>query len=153
MSDDLREQVARAIAQGLGDDFDHAFASKAEWTDTRGLKGGRFRDVNEPQQDDYREAADAALAAMQSHYKARELPDTLPGHWRGVEGREMAERCLTEKREELTYGHLTDMELANGVFMASRHDLDLIHWQTAAKERIRWLSAQLAALGATHAQG
>lgn len=39
---------------------------------------------------------------------------------------------------------LSDFALANAVFMASRHDLDLIVYQTAAKERIRWLSIELA---------
>ena len=39
---------------------------------------------------------------------------------------------------------VTDFALANRVFMASRGDLDLILWQTAAKERIRWLSIELA---------
>lgn len=39
---------------------------------------------------------------------------------------------------------ITDFALANRVFMADRSDLDLIVWQTAAKERIRWLSLALA---------
>jgi hypothetical protein len=39
---------------------------------------------------------------------------------------------------------MTDFALANRVFMADRNDLDLIVWQTAAKERIRWLSIELA---------
>jgi hypothetical protein len=47
-------------------------------------------------------------------------------------------------REDFGYGDLTDFALANAVFMASRHSLDLIHYQTAAKERIRWLSIKLA---------
>lgn len=40
--------------------------------------------------------------------------------------------------------HVSDFDLANRVFMADRNDLDLIVWQTAAKERIRWLSIELA---------
>ena len=48
-----------------------------------------------------------------------------------------------------SFKHMTDFELANAVFMADRSDLDLIIYQTAAKERIRWLSLRLAAaLGA-----
>lgn len=43
-----------------------------------------------------------------------------------------------------SYGHMTDFQLANAVFMADRNDLNLIHMQTAAKERIRWLSLELA---------
>jgi hypothetical protein len=44
-----------------------------------------------------------------------------------------------------SYGHLSDFALANAVFMADRNDLDLIVYQTAGKERIRWLSLRLAA--------
>ena len=58
------EKVARVIAEALGDDFDHAFASKAEWIALRADKGGRFRDINEPFQCDYLDAARAALAAI-----------------------------------------------------------------------------------------
>lgn len=62
------EQVARAIAKALGDDFDHAFADKAEWIAARGEKGGRFRDINEPFQGDYIAAAEAAtILQEQSH--------------------------------------------------------------------------------------
>lgn len=39
---------------------------------------------------------------------------------------------------------LTDFALANAVFMADRSSFDLIVYQTAAKERIRWLSIELA---------
>jgi hypothetical protein len=58
------EQVARAIADGLGDDYDHAFVSKTGWVAERGERGGRFRDINEPFQGDYIDAATAALKAM-----------------------------------------------------------------------------------------
>ncbi len=52
------------------------------------------------------------------------------------------------ERAALTMGNMTDDELANGVYMAGREDLDLIIWQDAAKDRIRWLSRSLAkALG------
>ena len=63
---DLREAVARAIAAEVGDGFDSAFADKGEWIDEGGVKGGRFRDVNEPKQADYLAAADAALAAIEA---------------------------------------------------------------------------------------
>ena len=56
----------------------------------------------------------------------------------------MAARCLSEDRGQLTKGHLSDFALANAQFLANRDDLDLIVYQTAAKERIRWLSARLA---------
>ena len=62
----MLERVARAIASGLGDDFDHSFVGKSDWVAARGEKGGRFRDVNEPRQSDYLEAARAAMEAMRS---------------------------------------------------------------------------------------
>lgn len=49
------------------------------------------------------------------------------------------------ERAKLGMGHLTDDELANAVFMADRSSLDLIAYQTAAKDRIRWLSRALEA--------
>lgn len=49
---------------------------------------------------------------------------------------------------------LSDFALANAIFMADRNSLDLIHYQTAAKERIRWLSIELAkALSARSQEG
>jgi len=56
--------LAEAIASGLGDEFDHAHVDKPEWVATRGEKGGRFRDVNEPRQSDYLDTARAVLAAI-----------------------------------------------------------------------------------------
>jgi hypothetical protein len=47
-------------------------------------------------------------------------------------------------RDRLAMGHLTDFNLANAIFLADRNSLELISYQTAAKERIRWLSIQLA---------
>ena len=58
----LRVEVARHVALGLGDDFDSAFESKAQWANERGMRGGRFRDINEPMRGDYLQAADAAIA-------------------------------------------------------------------------------------------
>lgn len=55
---------------------------------------------------------------------------------------EFSRQCAGQPR---SYGDMTDFALANAVFMASRDDLSLIHYQTAAKERIRWLSIRLAA--------
>lgn len=61
----------------------------------------------------------------------------------------MIEKDLIEEyanlpRERLCRGDMSDLTLANRQYMASRTDLDLVVWQTAAKERIRWLSVQLA---------
>jgi hypothetical protein len=72
------------------------------------------------------------------------LPAAMPGHWDTLDGCRMANDYADRSREELMMGHLSDLALANAVFMASRDDLDLLAYQTAAKERIRWLSAQLA---------
>lgn len=47
-------------------------------------------------------------------------------------------------RDGLTMANQTDFELANAVFLADRHSFELLIYQTAAKERIRWLSIQLA---------
>jgi hypothetical protein len=84
--------------------------------------------------------SDSGLAPV----KARDLAPSLPGHWETPEGRLMAAEYAGKPRADLAYGERTDMEIANRIFMANRHDLDLIHWQEAAKQRIRWLSAQLA---------
>lgn len=69
----------------------------------------------------------------------------IPRHWDTEDGTAMANRSLGETRDQLCHGEMSDLALANAVYMASRTDLDLIVYQTAAKERIRWLSAHLAA--------
>jgi hypothetical protein len=53
-------------------------------------------------------------------------------------------RQYAQKDRHQCGGPLTDFALANAVFMADRGALDLIMYQTAAKERIRWLSLRLA---------
>jgi hypothetical protein len=73
-----------------------------------------------------------------------ELPDVLPGHWDTPDGREMAERYARMTREKLGNSKHSDLAMANAIFMVGREDLELIGLQTAAKERIRWLSVQLA---------
>lgn len=73
-----------------------------------------------------------------------ELPTSLPGHWDTLEGCFIAQDYAGKERSDLCMGDVSDLALANRQFLASRHDLDLIAYQTAAKERIRWLSAQLA---------
>lgn len=74
-----------------------------------------------------------------------ELPEKLVGHWDSADGAVLARAYLDRDRSTLCKSDTTDMALANAIFMAGRSDLDLMMWQTAAKERIRWLSAQLAA--------
>lgn len=76
MTDTMVERVARAIAAGLGDNFDHAFTGKTEWIHKRGENGGRFRDINEPMQHDYLDAARAAIEEM--HSRKRLLKLTTP---------------------------------------------------------------------------
>lgn len=73
------------------------------------------------------------------------LPELAPGHWDtpASENKIVAEYA-DMTREQLCNGAMSDLALANRQFMASRTDLDLVGWQTAAKERIRWLSVQLA---------
>jgi len=74
---DLVERVARTIAEGLGDNFDHAFVSKPEWIAARGEKGGRYRDVNEPMQPDYMDAARAVIAAMQPGWRDGQITEIV----------------------------------------------------------------------------
>jgi len=47
------------------------------------------------------------------------------------------------ERARLSKGSISDDELANGLYLCDRNSLELIGYQTAAKERIRWLSRQL----------
>ena len=58
------EQVARAIAEKNGDDYDKIPQNKKEWVVRQGMFQGRFRDVNEPYQVDYYDMAEGAIKAM-----------------------------------------------------------------------------------------
>jgi hypothetical protein len=73
------------------------------------------------------------------------LPPVLPGHWSTREGQQMATGYLTIERRNLVMGDVPDLLLANHLFMADRNSADLGALHHAAKGRIRWLSAQLAA--------
>ncbi len=64
MTDEHAMKVAKVIANAIGDNFSDAFKNKQRWTAKRGMSGGRFRDVNEPFQDDYIAAAKAAAAVI-----------------------------------------------------------------------------------------
>jgi len=72
------------------------------------------------------------------------LPLIVPGHWETHEGLEKATEYATMTRKQLGYGDRSDFALANAQYLVSRDSLDLLPMQTAAKERIRWLSVQLA---------
>ncbi len=63
---DTTETVARAIADQIGDGYDNAFRNKREWIDERCVKGGRSRDINEPFQVAYDDAAKEAVAAHEA---------------------------------------------------------------------------------------
>lgn len=58
--------------------------------------------------------------------------------------KEFVERYGKMSREELGKGNMSDFALANAQFMCDRNSLGLIVYQTAVKDRIRWLSIQLA---------
>ncbi len=64
-----------------------------------------------------------------------------PGHWETLDGREMARRYAAMERGRLGMADMTDFRLSNALYMVDHHD---IGYQTAAKDRIRWLSVQLA---------
>lgn len=73
---------------------------------------------------------------------AFELPNALEGHWHTNEGCDMAQTYTDKVRSELALGHMTDTALANRVYMLDAPGKILV--VTAAKDRIRWLSVQLA---------
>jgi len=72
------------------------------------------------------------------------LPAVVPGHWDSEEGAAKAREYVKIGREQLAHGELSDLALANAIFMADRRSPNLLPLQTAAKDRIRWLSVQLA---------
>ena len=64
MGDERREALAKVIASAMGDNYADAFKNKQRWIAKRGESGGRFRDINEPFQHDYLDAADAVIAFL-----------------------------------------------------------------------------------------
>lgn len=76
------------------------------------------------------------------------LPDFLLGHWTTPEGLEMAKRYAAMRRMELMAQNMTDMEVANAVFLEPS-----IMNLTVAKDRIRWLSVHLAMADEKAAEG
>lgn len=59
------------------------------------------------------------------------------------EGRDMMRRVEAMAFTSLCGSRLTDMEVAFEIASANRHDLNLVAAQTTAKDRVRWLSANL----------
>lgn len=102
------------------------------------MRSERSGDTEAAKELDRREAARTG-GKNTPHFNA-----PVSGHWSSDEGTEMANSYAVMKREDLAYGHKSDLEMANAIYMADRHSLDLLMLQTAAKDRIRWLSAQLA---------
>lgn len=72
MTEAQRVALAKVIASALGDNFADAFKNKERWVAKRGQSGGRFRDVNEPFQCDYLDAADAAFAEVRALLKGQD---------------------------------------------------------------------------------
>lgn len=68
------------------------------------------------------------------------LPDVLPGHWTTPEGHAKAVEYASLTRADLGMPDRPDLGLANALYLVSGE----IEIQTAAKERMRWLSVQLA---------
>jgi hypothetical protein len=75
---------------------------------------------------------------------ADSLPRALPGHWDTDAGHDIATQYAKTKRADLMRPQVSDLVLANEIFMTDRNDPALIVYQQAAKDRIRWLSVQLA---------
>lgn len=73
-----------------------------------------------------------------------QLPDVADNKWTTPEGAKMAREYATRTRLDLAMMHLSDYELANAQYLCPRESFELGQYQTAAKERIRWLSVQLA---------
>jgi hypothetical protein len=80
--------------------------------------------------------------------ETEDLPDVLAGHWETSEGLDKAREYATKTRADLALSDRTDLGLANALYLVNGE----IVIQTAAKERMRWLSVQLAiALSRTQA--
>lgn len=68
----------------------------------------------------------------------------VPQHFDSQEGIDLANEYAGMARADLMMGEYSDFVLANAQYLISRNDLRLISFQQAAKERIRWLSVQVA---------
>ena len=70
-SDEQIEVAAKAIAELIGPGWDNIHRDKAHWRETGGMLDGEYRDVNEPRQDEIRDAATAAITAYEAVQKQR----------------------------------------------------------------------------------
>lgn len=73
-----------------------------------------------------------------------DLPPVVAGHWNTADGQEMAARYAVMTRNQLASGQMSDMEAAFYIAMTMRDDLNHEGRLSVAKDRIRWLSVQLA---------
>lgn len=92
---------------------------------------------------DIRALSDTAAPSPDANPHVQGRPDGHCGD--DAAWKEFSERYGKMSREELAKGNISDFALANAQFMCDRNSLDLIGYQTAVKDRIRWLSIQLAA--------
>lgn len=72
------------------------------------------------------------------------IPDQVPGHWETLAGKQMAGEYADNTRARLCGGQYTDMEIAHQTAMIGRDDLMFEPKLSMARDRIRWLSVQLA---------
>lgn len=82
---------------------------------------------------------------------AKDLTADMPGHWSTPDGLEMAREYADKDRARLCGGQFTDMEVAFKTAMLMRTDMDFEPRLSMAKDRIRWLSVQLAMANADKA--
>lgn len=68
------------------------------------------------------------------------IPEQLAGHWLTPDGYEKAKELAGKPRCTLYAQNMTDFEVANAIYLDPQNIVN----QTVAKERIRWLSVQLA---------
>lgn len=76
----------------------------------------------------------------QTGQKGEALPAVLPGHWETGEGLDKAREYAGRSRADLAMPDRTDLALANALYLPD----GFLPIQTAAKERMRWLSVRLA---------
>lgn len=105
----------------------------------------RLLEALEPVESDYVDG----LSGARHHNGVRALTtnDTPAAHWRENGRPDPHDDRYACKRSDLVGGSQTDDEIANALFLATGD----IHIQTAAKDRVRWLSRQTVALDAENA--
>ena len=121
-------KVAKVIAKTMGDNFSDAFKNKQRWTAKRGMSGGRFRDVNEPFQDDYIAAAQAAAAVIAADRaglvaeieRLREALEEIMGLPGEINPSNYDHDDVCELNRQFCYGYA----IARAALKDTRHDAD-----------------------------